>query len=104
MPRSSPTDHVGAPVEILDSRLTHHREAALQLCQILPAKHLVRRSGTPGHGAPHLSARGTSTLLNNALLSAHFRVADQLSTIASSTSQRCVGDARRGHDLPANRD
>src|SRR5713226_9482332 len=25
-----------------------------------------------GYGAPHLSARGTSTLLNNALLSAHF--------------------------------
>jgi hypothetical protein len=29
-----------------------------------------------GYGAPHLSARGTSTLLNNALLSAHFRCAD----------------------------
>ena len=29
-----------------------------------------------GYGAPHLSARGTSTLLNNALLSAHFRFAD----------------------------
>jgi hypothetical protein len=28
------------------------------------------------YGAPHLSARGTSTLLNNALLSTHFRVAD----------------------------
>jgi hypothetical protein len=28
------------------------------------------------YGAPHLSARGTSTLLNNALLSAHFRIAD----------------------------
>src|ERR1700731_199500 len=26
-----------------------------------------------GYGAPHLSARGTSTLLNNTLLSAHFR-------------------------------
>jgi hypothetical protein len=26
-----------------------------------------------GYGAPHLSARGTSTLLNNALLSEHFR-------------------------------
>ncbi len=25
-----------------------------------------------GYGAPHLSARGTSTLLNNALLSAHY--------------------------------
>src|SRR3979411_1056988 len=29
-----------------------------------------------GYGAPHLSARGTSTLLNNALLSAHFRFPD----------------------------
>src|SRR5216684_801061 len=29
-----------------------------------------------GYGAPHLSARGTSTLLNNALLSAHSRLAD----------------------------
>src|SRR6266852_6926693 len=29
-----------------------------------------------GYGAPHLSARGTSTPLNNALLSAHFRFAD----------------------------
>jgi len=28
-----------------------------------------------GYGAPHLNARGTSTLLNNALLSAHFRIA-----------------------------
>ena len=30
-----------------------------------------------GYGAPHLSARGTSTLLNNALLSAHFRIVDK---------------------------
>jgi hypothetical protein len=34
------------------------------------------RTPLGGYGAPHLSARGTSTLLNNALLSAHFRVAD----------------------------
>src|ERR1700737_4192997 len=33
-----------------------------------------------GYGAPHLSARGTSTLLNNALLSAHFRLADARGT------------------------
>jgi len=33
-----------------------------------------------GYGAPHLSARGTSTLLNNALLSAHFRASDGLIT------------------------
>ncbi len=32
---------------------------------------------TFGYGAPHLSARGTSTLLNSALLSAHFLLADQ---------------------------
>ena len=42
--------------------------------------HFLRpaRLRTPllGYGAPHLSARGTSTLLNNALLSAHFRLAD----------------------------
>src|SRR5712692_1070021 len=42
--------------------------------------HFLRpaRLRTPllGYGAPHLSARGTSTLMNNALLSAHFRVAD----------------------------
>src|SRR6202048_4234275 len=48
-----------------------------------------------GYGAPHLSARGTSTLLNNALLSAHFRFADnppgtrKLSSI--SLVNECVG-------------
>jgi hypothetical protein len=30
-----------------------------------------------GYGAPHLSASGTLTLQNDALLSTHFRVADQ---------------------------
>src|SRR6266852_3862023 len=35
-----------------------------------------------GYGAPHLSARGTSTLLNNALLSAHFLFADHTGGIA----------------------
>src|SRR6267154_1532884 len=43
--------------------------------------HFLRpaRLRTPllGYGAPHLSARGTLTLLNNALLSAHFRLADK---------------------------
>src|SRR5258706_14214047 len=29
-----------------------------------------------GYGTPHLGTRGTSTLLNNALLSAHFLLAD----------------------------
>src|SRR5882762_1367754 len=42
--------------------------------------HFLRpaRLRTPllGYGAPHLSARGTLTLLNNALLSAHFLQAD----------------------------
>src|ERR1700738_2211737 len=37
-----------------------------------------------GYGAPHLSARGTSTLLNHALLSAHFRLADQSPGIPGS--------------------
>ena len=44
-----------------------------------------------GYGAPHLSARGTSTLLNNALLSAHFRVADDPGVIAPSTRQEKSG-------------
>ena len=46
--------------------------------------HFLRtaRLRTPllGYGAPHLSARGTSTLLNNELLSAHFRFADDSPT------------------------
>src|SRR5258708_9930197 len=49
MPRPDATDKVCAPVEILDSRLTHHREAALQLCQISSAENLVRRSRTASH-------------------------------------------------------
>jgi hypothetical protein len=35
-----------------------------------------------GYGAPHLSARGTLTLQNNALLSTHFRVADAQSLVS----------------------
>src|SRR5689334_1950194 len=38
-----------------------------------------------GYGAPHLSARGTSTLLNNALLSAHFRFADDPGVVLASS-------------------
>jgi hypothetical protein len=38
-----------------------------------------------GYGAPHLSARGTSTLLNNTLLSAHFRIADHRLAISIGT-------------------
>src|ERR1700686_1535355 len=51
--------------------------------------HFLRpaRLRTPllGYGAPHLSARGTSTLLNNALLSARFRFADD----PSRSGPRC---------------
>jgi len=36
-----------------------------------------------GYGAPHLSVRGTLTLQNNALLSAHFRIADDLAELGS---------------------
>jgi hypothetical protein len=35
-----------------------------------------------GYGTPHLGARGTSTLLNNALLSARFRIADNPGAIS----------------------
>ncbi|HTF65959.1 MAG TPA: hypothetical protein VK638_25045 [Edaphobacter sp.] len=39
-----------------------------------PTSFCGQRVVTPafGYGPPHLSARGTSTLLNNALLSAHY--------------------------------
>ena len=49
MPRSNPTDHVCAAVEILHCSDAHHREAALQLCQISSAENLVRRSRTASH-------------------------------------------------------
>src|SRR6266853_484472 len=39
-----------------------------------------------GYGTPHLSARGTSTLLNNALLSAHFRFADNSVLFVGATN------------------
>jgi hypothetical protein len=41
-----------------------------------------------GYGAPHLSARGTLTLQNNALLSTHFRVADIRELLHSWTPLR----------------
>src|SRR5205807_4433042 len=41
-----------------------------------------------GYGAPHLSARGTSTLLNNALLSAHFLFADNALRIRQTVGPR----------------
>ena len=41
----------------------------------VPISRCGQRVVTPafGYGSPHLGARGTSTLLNNALLSAHYR-------------------------------
>src|SRR5438874_1080404 len=54
--------------------------------------HFLRpaRLRTPllGYGAPHLSARGTSTLLNNALLSAHFLFADNALRIRQTVGPR----------------
>ncbi len=46
----------------------------------IPSAFFGQRDITPafGYGAPHSGARGTSTLLNNALLSAHFRASDGL--------------------------
>jgi hypothetical protein len=41
-----------------------------------------------GYGAPHLSARGTSTLLNNALLSTRFRFADHTSGMGDCPPSR----------------
>src|ERR1700738_3009220 len=50
-----------------------------------------------GYGAPHLSARGTSTLLNNALLSARFRLADNPGGTFSLTLRRLTMQSRRGN-------
>src|SRR5215471_8931649 len=46
-----------------------------------------------GYGAPHLSARGTLTPLNNALLSAHFTIADN-SLRTSSFASHDDGNSR----------
>ena len=51
MPRPNPTDHERAPVEILDGRLAHHREATLQLGQISPAEDFVWRPRATRHNA-----------------------------------------------------
>jgi hypothetical protein len=40
---------------------------------------------------PHLSAKGTSTLLNNALLSAHFLFADDPEVISGWLDSKCQG-------------
>src|SRR4029077_15545802 len=42
------------------------------------------------YGAPHLSARGTLTLQNNALLSTHFRFADNPGVAPSMTTKASV--------------
>jgi hypothetical protein len=55
----------------------------------IPSAFFGQRGITPafGYGAPHSSARGTSTLLNNALLSAHFPFADNPAFVASSATR-----------------
>jgi hypothetical protein len=50
-------------------------------CFLRPAR---LRTPLLGYGAPHLSARGTLTLLNSALLSAHIRIADNLPRTAAA--------------------
>src|SRR6266567_4252005 len=52
-----------------------------------PAAFVGQRGFSPafGYGAPHSSARGTLTLLNNVLLSAHFRFADYSPRVMKST-------------------
>src|SRR5882762_9260573 len=52
------------------------------------------------YGAPHLSARGTSTLLNNALLSTHFRYADFPIRIRPMPN-RCLRIADQSGILPS---
>ena len=47
---------------------------------------------TFGYGAPHLSARGTSTLLNSALLSAHYDKSDFSSTCTSAVRFMAFAD------------
>ena len=49
-----------------------------------------------GYGAPHLSARGTSTLLNNALLSAHFQECRLPSRLSVSAKCSRCSRVRRG--------
>src|SRR5882762_3460328 len=61
----------------------------------LHTSHFLRpaRLRTPllRYGAPHLSARGTSTLLNNALLSTHFRVADHPGAMRVRANRNAAG-------------
>jgi hypothetical protein len=64
--------------------------ARLDVC--IPSAFLGQRGITPafGYGAPHLSARGTSTLLNNALLSAHFLFADYTEVLRAWSVKSCA--------------
>jgi len=55
-------------------------------CLLRPARLLPPAFG---YGAPHLSARGTLTLLNNALLSTHYR--------ALKAAELAYGEATRPH-------
>src|SRR5260370_30780710 len=59
-----------------------------------------------GYGTPHLSARGTSTLLNNALLSAHYGTVRLLQHVHARRSvyglrgPALIVRPRRAGDLP----
>src|SRR5215469_12865230 len=72
----------------------------------IPSAFFGQRGITPafGYGAPHSSARGTLTLLNNALLSAHFRIADDTpgtrtngSSVSASHNHILFSSARFGY-------
>jgi hypothetical protein len=55
MPWSDPADEVCAPVEVLKHRGAHHREPALQFCQLLAREDLIGRSRAAGHnGAEYI--------------------------------------------------
>jgi len=74
----------------------------------VPNSRCGQRVVTPafGYGSPHLGARGTSTLLNNALLSAHYGAVRLLQHVHVRRAARCLhGPAfakcrRRTGDLP----
>jgi hypothetical protein len=49
VPRGDPAYKVCASVEVLQCRDSHHREPALQFCQVSAGEHFVGRSGIAGH-------------------------------------------------------
>src|SRR5579871_435245 len=53
-----------------------------------------------GYGAPHPSARGTSTLLNNALLSAQYALLLTSAARSKRLAASSVANSRRTADLP----